>query len=55
MTTQTSLVAQLNDYIQRMIDISISDNEFCKKYTEKSIKNMHEWETNMEEKSEWKK
>ena len=46
---------RLNEYIQRMLDISILDNELCKQYTENRINNMHKWEKNMEEKSEWKK
>lgn len=42
----------LNNYIKKMIDISLSDNLFCKEYTEKNIKGMHKWETRMEELSE---
>ena len=35
---------RLNEYIQRMLDISILDNELCKQYTENRINNMHKWE-----------
>ena len=31
---------RLNEYIQRMLDISILDNELCKQYTENRINNM---------------
>lgn len=40
---------KLNEYIQKMIDISISDNELCRQYTRNNIKKMHEWEKQMEE------
>lgn len=46
---------KLNEYIQKMIEISVSDNELCRQYTRNNIKNMHEWEKQMEKKSEWDK